>query len=182
VEFEYECRIHGILGTAPQMDAYSSDGNIFIEVKCHEIFDEHNICLSHQYYPWLCEYPNGFRLTLPKPDAKNQIQIPFSAFGLEKNSMFDVKQFLCHLMGIASKSKGQPSTLIYLFFKPLPADPISQKQIDRVFSKLTDEIHLLFTSSPVTRFCEANQITLRAVAEFAPVMQALTPQNMIFLY
>lgn len=182
VEFEYECRIQGIGGTAPQMDAYSSEGNIFIEVKCHEIFDKHSICLSPQYYSWLCEYPNGFRLTLPKPEANNQIQIPFSVFGMEKNSMFDVKQFLCHLMGIASKSKGQPSTLVYLFFIPRLTDPICQIQIDHVFSKLRDEIRLLFTSSPVAYFCKANQITLRAVAEFAPVMQALTPRNMVSLY
>lgn len=182
VAFEHECRIRGIVGTAPQMDAYSAEGNIFIEVKCHEIFDEHNICLSQQYYSWLCEYPNGFRLALPKPEAKDKISIPLSAFGLGKNCMFDVKQFLCHLMGIASTSNRQPSTLIYLFFKPRLADPISQNQVDEVFSKLTDEIRLLFTSPPVASFCKANQITLRAVAQFAPVMQALSPRNIISLY
>ena len=179
VVFEFECSIDGIRGTAPQMDAYSADGNIFIEVKCHEIFDAHTVELSHQYYGWLCEHPQGFGLALPKPAAKEKIQIPCSVFGVEENCMFDIKQLLCHLMGI---SKKQPATLTYLFFKPQVTNTADHEQIELIFSKLQSEIKGIFSSKPIANFCKVNQITLRAVAQNAPVMGDLSPSNMIILY
>lgn len=46
VKFEYECKIEGITGIAPQLDAYVQNENIFIEAKCHEIFDTHHIIMK----------------------------------------------------------------------------------------------------------------------------------------
>lgn len=182
VEFEFECRIDGIWGTAPQMDAYSAEGNLFIEVKCHEIFDTHNLSLSHQYYSWLCESPNGFGLKLLKPETKNNILLSHSIFGADENCMFDIKQLLCHLMGIASTSKKQPATLVYLFFKPQLTDQAIQKQVDDVFDALAAEINAIFTSKPILRFCNSNRITLRAVAQHTPVMQELKPEHIYSLF
>ena len=49
VNFEHPCRIDGVPGIPPQMDAYSENGNIFIEVKCHEIFDKHKVVMKEKY-------------------------------------------------------------------------------------------------------------------------------------
>lgn len=182
VEFEYDCPIEGIRGTAPQMDARSAEGNIFIEVKCHEIFDKHHIELSAQYRNWLTDLNKGFALSIPENSEMSKIRLPLSLFNIHENSsMFDIKQLLCHLMGIASHPQ-KPATLVYLFFKPQAENTAEQKQIDEVFCKLQSEIKCIFNSEPIANFCKANQITLRAVAQNAPVMGNLTVGNMIALY
>lgn len=72
VVFEHECKINGISGIAPQLDAY----------------------------------------------IPNENMIPLSVFGINKSSsMFNLKQFLCHLSGIESQA-GDSKILAYLFFKP----------------------------------------------------------------
>jgi hypothetical protein len=181
IDFEHECKIKGIKGTAPQIDAYSPDGNIFIEVKCHEIFDKHTVSLSSQYSEWLFRKDTGF-LSPETAEAADQCSIPLSAFGINKeHTMFDIKQFLCHLMGIASQS-AEKAELVYLFFKPQTFDSRTQDQIDEVFKNLTQEIRTIFTSTPITRFCNTNHITLRAVAQQNYEMTTLTPKNMITLY
>lgn len=182
VEFEYDCPIEGIRGTAPQMDAHSAEGNIFIEVKCHEILDKHHIELSAQYRSWLTNLSKGFSLSIPESIEMSKIHLPLSLFNIHENSsMFDIKQLLCHLMGIASHPQ-KPATLVYLFFKPQAENAAEQKQIDEVFCKLESEIKCIFSSEPIANFCKVHQITLRAVAQNAPVMDQLTIGNMIVLY
>lgn len=181
VTFEADCPVDGVRGTAPQMDAFSAEGAIFIEVKCHEIFDPHAISLSHQYRHWLCGKSNGFLLDIPESTPGEQIHIPLSAFNIGERCMLDIKQLLCHLMGIASHACTS-ATLVYLFFKPLCADPYDQAQIDALFDALSEDIRKVFTSAPIARFCSANKIKLQAVAQNAPVMQALRTDNLISLF
>lgn len=187
VEFEHECRIQGIRGTAPQLDAYTRDaqGNpMFIEVKCHEIFDPHSIELSTAYWEQLYAEQNAFGLvsTEEKPTAE-KFRIPLSQFAVAKeHSKMDVKQLLCHLMGIASQRKpNQSATLVYLFFKPL-ATGQDGLTMDRIFAELKAEIDAIFNSPPIRSFCRTHHIRLKAVAEEATVMERLTEQNIGYLY
>ena len=94
--------------------------------------------------------------------------------------MFDIKQLLCHLMGIASQTE-QPATLVYLFFIPRTTDPAKQNAVDAVFNALREEIRCIFNSAPIHHFCTTNQITLRAVAENAPIMEPLSHKNLVSL-
>ena len=74
VEFEHECRIQGIRGTAPQLDAYTADENgnpIYVEVKCHEIFDPHKIELKAAYWENIYGEKNAFGF--PAKKAKKVI-------------------------------------------------------------------------------------------------------------
>ena len=67
---------------------------------------------------------------------------------VQSNMTYDVKQQLCHLMGIASqKEAAQPVTLVYLFFAPV-ADGDDGSAVDRVFTQLTAEIDRIFKSAP----------------------------------
>ena len=88
--------------------------------------------------------------------------------------MFDVKQLLCHLLGIAANNS-TPSELVYLFF--MPESTQHQSEIRSLFAELSDEISAIFNSKPIRTFCEKNNIRLRAIVEYAQCMDTLTSQN-----
>lgn len=182
VKFEYECKIEGITGIAPQLDAYVQNENIFIEAKCHEIFDTHHIIMKNKYWNLIYGYHNQFGFKQLQNNNEKEFNIPLSVFGINKTySMFDIKQFLCHLLGIAAHSKEQ-KTLVYMFFKPISDHIEIQKEIDKVFSDLKEEIESIFNSYPIKNFCKLNHIELCAIAEEAKIMESLTKENMMIIY
>lgn len=182
VKFEYGCKIDTIDGMPPQLDAFVKDDLIFIEVKCHEIFDSHKITMSRNYWQLIYGDNNQFGLTPASACDGEKFDIPLSVFGIEKTcTRFDIKQLLCHLMGVASyKGDGRTKKLIYLFFKPLSDS--NQVEINEVFDCLKTEIDTIFQSEPITRFCKINGIELQAFAEEANIMTALTKENIIELH
>lgn len=186
VDFEHECRISGINdGTAPQMDAYFSN-NIFVEVKCHEIFDSHRIMLKAKYFDYVFGEENDFGFEPELKQSESPFEIPLSKFNIEKNTaMLDIKQLICHLLGVKShKNPNETATLVYLFFKPKAASAETAKEIDGVFEDLKNEIEIVFggKNSPIRKFAEKNNIQLKAVAEYAEVMSPLSMENMISLF
>lgn len=181
VFFEKECRINGISGTAPQLDACIPSENIFFEVKCHEIFDPHTIELRNVYWNHIYGPGNDFGFSPQENPGSQSFHIPLGQFGITgERTMFDIKQLLCHLLGIRSTEK-HPATLIYLFFKPISDTPEVQAELDELFRKLSEEIHAIFHSAPIRYFCQKNQIDLRAVAECAYVMESAADTNIINL-
>ena len=205
IEFEKECTIDGISGMAPQLDAYIAKGNIYIEAKCHEIFTPHSIIMSTAYKNMLCEnfglkdkdlgkttvnrkrknpkYKKG-----ENPTVDEYIKVPVEMLKIKpelfkvnkEETMFDIKQFLCHLSGIASSKKGR-AKLVYMFFKPLYANT----ELNTVFTELEAEIKAIFESDPVKAFCNKNEIELCAIVQEANVMTKLvdTPnENYKYLY
>ena len=98
VQFEKGCRIKGIEGIAPQLDAYILEGNIYIEAKCHEIFDPHKVNLKAKYWELIYGETNQFGFEAKGNKTQEDFNIPLSCFGILKtNTRFDIKQFLCHL-------------------------------------------------------------------------------------
>lgn len=181
VIFECGCPITGVPGNAPQLDACIPADSIYVEAKCHEIFDSHRVVMKNKYHNLIHGTDNAFGFEPRVSTGTATFEIPLSAFGIEKDSsMFDIKQLLCHLMGIASQTE-QPATLVYLFFIPKTTDPVKQKAVDDVFNALREEIRCIFNSAPIRNFCTANQITLRAVAENASVMEPLSHENLVSL-
>lgn len=186
VDFEHECRIDGIRGMAPQLDAYTIDENgnpIYIEVKCHEIFDAHKLELSTSY--WKKIYGPGNDFGFPSnnniPESK-KFPIPFTHFGITNDQpLMDIKQLLCHLMGVASrKESNRPATLVYLFFKPI-IESDYKTRLDGIFDQLLTEINQIFTSKPIQNFCTLNEIDLKVVVEESAVMERLTKKNIGFV-
>lgn len=186
VEFEHECRIQGIRGTAPQLDAYTTDENgnpIYVEVKCHEIFDPHKTELKAAYWENIYGEKNAFGFSSKKAiKDRETFDIPLDQFGITReHSMMDIKQLLCHLMGIASqKEQKQPATLIYLFFKPAVTGS-HHTILDGIFSQLTNEIDYIFNSKPIKTFCFVHRIDLKVVVEESATMERLTASNIGYL-
>lgn len=184
VQFEYECRINGVPGTAPQLDAYIPNENIYVEVKCHEIFDSHKVVMKEKYWDFIYRENNGFGLETIEKNVEDTFEIPLFVFGIEKtNTMFDIKQFLCHLLGISSQKNATDSaTLVYMFFKPNAKSEVERMEIEEVFEVLKDEVNKIFNSTPIQRFIKNNNIELKAVAEYSEVMESLNSENMITLF
>lgn len=183
VEFEHECRITSIGGIAPQLDAYIKESNTYFEVKCHEIFDSHKVSLKAKYCELLYGEGNDFGFdTIIKADDED-FEIPLSVFGLEKeSSMFDVKQLICHLLGISSQKKVEDTaTLIYLFFKPKAKVTSTQEEIEETFTCLSKEIKAVFKCKPISQFITKNNIQLKAVYEYSEVMEALSKDNIYYI-
>ena len=181
VKFEQECKIDGLPGNAPQLDAYIPNENIYVEAKCHEIFDSHKIQMKEKYWDLLYGKDNCFGLDITEKPIGESFESPLSVFDIEKtSSMFDLKQLICHLLGIASqKREAEPATLVYLFFKPKAKTEQDAKKIDEVFEVLQDEIKKIFASAPIRHFTARNQIQLRAVAEYSEIMEPLNSNNIV---
>lgn len=184
VEFEKECRIFGT-GTAPQLDAFISDEecNIYIEAKCHEIFDTHKVILKNKYWEYfekdaiLCELLKG----IEKGDETFTLSL--SLFGLkDASSRFDIKQLVCHLLGIKEQNKGKKAKLVYMFFEPVAESDEDLVSVSNVFNELETEIKLIFESDIIKRFCNANSIDLSAIKEKSRIMEPLTINNKFVIY
>lgn len=175
IQFEYPLRINGIVGTPPQMDVYiKTSVETFVEVKCHEIFDESShsvIKLSSQYLNnslfrdilehykinianRVCELDNEGNCTKLLL-CRNHFNI------ISKTSRFDLKQFLCHLMGIVSKtSRCGNKQFIYLFYKNTDIEfcPIYEELeveielIKKSFKWLFDKYNITFRVMYNTKF------------------------------
>lgn len=81
------------------------------------------------------------------------------------------------MLGIACQRKA--AKLVYLYFKPMNED--KQEDIDNVFTKLSEEIRIVFENRYIKTFCAENGIELQAVAEYSDVMVQLTDENRIYL-
>ena len=184
VEFEKECKIFAESLAAPQLDAYIADAvcDIFIEAKCHEIFGSHKAEFRNKYWTRLAQIKEFAGALGEAEKKKDTFQLPLTLFGISKEkTRFDIKQFTCHLLGIAEANKGKKTKLVYLFFKPCTDDTVYSQWIEEVFEELKAEINAIFRCRTIADFCEEHNIELMAIAEESKVMERLTKDNTINL-
>ena len=182
IVFEASCKFKGSRAPA-QLDAFDAASNIYFEVKCHEIFDE-----PERFRPSYKEFFKtknkdfGFKdINFYDPNPKGELLIDLYDGKRIEIPRFNVKQFICHLMGIADNKKDDtPATLIYLFFKP--KNEKYQMAIDNVFEELKSSIRLAFENDHIKGFCIKHRINLKAIAEYDIIMRELTKDNIEILY
>jgi len=141
----------------PQMDVvinFKTGDVYFIEVKCHEIFDNHKeIKLKAKYkdtdfikthlssFAEVSELQKGKKSFIA---IKNQL-LTAEDFGCNlKTYHFDFKQFLCHLMGILQYQKENKVKVhfYYLFFKH--TDYVN-KEMSKIYEELELELAEIFS-------------------------------------
>lgn len=153
ISFEKDLPIKNISGIPPQMDVWiKTSHNIFFEAKCHEIFDEYehaSIKLSTQYRnnAIFNEIIKQYAIDLSTRECsyvkdgkiRNYYLLNRNMFKVFTNtSHFDLKQFLCHLMGIISnKEKDSEVEFNYLFYKN------DNNQFDKVYAELENELSVI---------------------------------------
>ena len=146
-EFEKELLVRDITGTNPQMDAFTETDRFifFFEFKCHELFDNHKKVLSSQYDKYFKKW--GV--------SRNSEKIPLREFGIDTIKLFDLKQFITHIVGIINyPGNGKRKVFSYVYFKPVQAD-------NKIYENLISEIRSIFNSDTVKKICEENEIELR---------------------
>lgn len=127
-DFIFECKLpiayRGFGGEATaSLDGYIPSRRIFVEAKCHEFYSTLYTEFKRAYkglYDYLMAKTGGIFSYYVVP-GKSKDYIHFKWNDKEIQSL-DLKQLLCHMLGIAKKSLLEDcsdiSTLIYLVYQP----------------------------------------------------------------
>lgn len=180
VEFEKKCEIFKNSATSPHLDAYIADEkcDVYIEAKCHEIFDSHKVIMKAAYLKYFKDKNIFSDIVSIVGESEEDFSIPLELFGInDETTKLDIKQLICHLLGIAEQNKGKPVKLVYMFFKPVVDDKDVAGNIKDIFDELKEEIKVIFGCRIIREFCKANNIELMAIAEESRVMGKLTKEN-----
>ena len=142
-------------GTAPQLDAYISDGEaaVYVECKCHEIFDSHKVSLKKSYNDAsalmnekICvDLNNTLGVT---SNASEYVFDINKVFGIvQKPLRFDIGQAIRHIIGIrlTNKDKAVRKRLVFLFFKPVFEGP-QKNELNHIYEDLEDQIRCFVRS------------------------------------
>lgn len=107
------------------LDGFYEPKCIYVEAKCHEFYNALNTEFKNKYEEFYNYLVNATGVVF-KFNVNNGIKKPTVKFSWQMTpiTQFDLKQVLCHLLGIAKKTlqdagKHVP-TFIYLVYKPSP--------------------------------------------------------------
>ncbi len=142
-----------------QLDA--AKDNVFYECKCHEIFDNHNKNNNHLSLAYKKNLQKYFNINYQEDD-ENYCKLKLKDFYIPSNISiydlrFDMKQFLCHLFGLANNGGG---ILQYIFFQPkkelIEINPFCKG----IYAKLQEEILSIWDCAGIKRMCKNNNIQI----------------------
>lgn len=151
----------------PQLDAFVMEDGVatYYECKCREITDHHAHNLKASYHQALKRFgladarPSGccFELTLGDFGIGGGLDPARSIYSLS----FDMKQFVCHLLGIANAEDAPARRFQYVFFRPpTPASPEDHAFLDRLYRRLKNEIAAIEAADSILEFCADHRIEL----------------------
>ena len=132
------------------LDGFYCENNyaIFIEAKCHEIFDYHVLRLSKSYEELIkSEFGDCFQI------IDNKIVFKKEDFKVNTDDklLFDIKQFICHLLAI-SKTKCENKKLIYVYFKP------ESYEYDSIYNQLKTQFKNILQTEFIKKFTDKHKI------------------------
>ena len=158
-EFHYEKKLSTTVGGTANLDGfYESDGRyVFVEAKCHEPYSAKKTAVSKSYrelYEFInAQMPDALRIEMMPGKCGRYLNVEFFV-GNEKTEHFDLKQMICHLLGIATGMlKGEltpkQTDFIYLLYDPtdLPLSGAAKEEIEKIYAKTCDECNAVDFSS-----------------------------------
>lgn len=126
-------------------------GNTRYECKCHEIFDYHKkLKMSTKYKKALKKY---FEFT-PSEIKDGGYIFSREEIGITglKHSHFDIKQLICHLLGLRAiqslNTSEKDIKLQYIFFRP------ESEKYKKIYSELEEEIKIISNSEGIKKLSE----------------------------
>ncbi len=123
--FCFEKKLPMVVGGEANLDGYAetADTRVFVEAKCHEPYGGRHDDPSVKYaplYEYLTAADFGVRWETT-PLGNGKIRTSIYAQG-RKIEHFDVKQMVCHLLGVAADLLRYPNAkkirFLYLLFNP----------------------------------------------------------------
>ena len=153
--FHFEKKLPTTVGGTANLDGFYDDDNryIFVEAKCHEPYTLKNVTVSKCYeklYKYINEQMLGsVHIDMETSKCGRYLNVEYYADG-EKLERFDMKQMICHLLGIATGMlKGtlerKQTDFIYLLYDPteLDIDPNAKEMIDGIYERTCYECNLV---------------------------------------
>lgn len=147
----FEKQLPTKVGGTANLDGYLQRGEteIFIEAKCREIYTKHaNIDIKEVYNDVLdtikIKSDNAFQYTTNKKETKTGYLNYSFSYGGTPIERFDIKQLICHFLGIAAnyiknKSAKNKICFIYLIYNP---EDLNIKELKDVYDSTIEEIEL----------------------------------------
>lgn len=125
--FQYEKKLTTVVGGMANLDGYfeNDEKRVFVEAKCREPYSSKSKIVADVYqslYTALSESDSNHLICTVEPAKKEgKICVNFSAGDIPLNH-FDIKQMICHLLGIANDAlqSDDPRKIefIYLLYNP----------------------------------------------------------------
>lgn len=143
--FTFEKQLPTVVGGIANLDGYheTEQSHIFVEAKCREPYSHNAVQTIKQNYGPVYEYlsskmPEIFSCTMEDVPDSRDMRVEFFCQGNSVAS-FDIKQMICHLLGVANemlKSGSKKSILfLYLLYDPtelqLPTE--SKSEITQIY-------------------------------------------------
>ena len=153
--FHFEKKLSTTVGGTANLDGFYEDDNryIFVEAKCHEPYTAKNVTVSKCYeklYTYINEQmSHNLQIDIQTSKCGRYLNVEYYADG-EKLERFDMKQMVCHLLGIATGMlKGtlerKQVDFIYLLYDPTELDiaPDAKGVIDEIYERTCYECNLV---------------------------------------
>lgn len=156
-DFHYEEKLSTSVGGQANLDGFYDDeeGNryVFVEAKCREPYSNKSNSVSIAYKK-LYEYINiktagSIKINMDLSKCGRYMNVKYFA-GNEKLERFDMKQMICHLLGIATGLLGgtlkrKQTDFIYLLYDPtdLEIESDIKTEIERIYERTCYECNLV---------------------------------------
>lgn len=153
--FCYEKKLATTVGGTANLDGFFEEDHryVFVEAKCHELYSTKNNSVSKSYealYRFINMQMAGSLEIAMQPSACGRyLDVDYYAEG-EKLERFDLKQMICHLLGIATgvlkgDLEAKQIDFWYLLFDPTELElmPKTKETIDAIYERTCYECNLV---------------------------------------
>ena len=144
--FVFEKQFPTTIGGKANLDGFleTSDKYIFVEAKCHESYSTKKNSVSISYkklYDYINKHVKDFKIDMLPSTCARYMNVTYFA-GNAKIERFDIKQMICHLLGIATAIlngtlENKKLSFIYLHYDPtkLAIDSDVKSIIDSIYER-----------------------------------------------
>lgn len=146
--FRFEKKLSTSVGGIANMDGYLCNGetHYYVEAKCREPYSPKSYVIDRKYedlYRWLDQDEKvAFTCDITILD-ENKMEVRFIADGT-KLTRFDIKQMICHLLGIATTKLNQPTEekteFLYLLYNPTHIELVDRRHQEQILSIYETEV------------------------------------------
>lgn len=153
--FHYEKKLPTTVGGTANLDGFYEDDSryIFVEAKCHEPYSKKRCSVSRSYeelYQFINNRMAGsLSIGMETSKCGRYLNVEYFSDG-EKLEHFDLKQMICHLLGIATglldgTLKQKQIDFIYLLYDPteLALDAGAKATIDEIYERTCEECNAI---------------------------------------
>lgn len=146
--FCFEKKLPTTVGGIANMDGYlySRNTHYYVEAKCREPYAPKSYVIDRKYedlYRWLDQDEKvSIKCEITNLDEK-KMKVRFFADGTEL-TRFDIKQMICHLLGIATAKLDQPTeektVFLYLLYNPKRIEIVNRHHQEQILSVYETEV------------------------------------------